>query len=128
MITYILTEELNSDRCEPIRHKSYQTYKKCSFSCTHIKQIVLYCRNTKYDYVRCPFSGWTGWQVDKGMGHWVEDNTLTATCYKVHQSILTINEILCESISSMILTYSQGQLGRKLQGGKTCELKNMSPP
>jgi len=39
-------------------------------------------RNKKYDYIRCPFTKWNeGWQVDKGQGHWVEDTTMTATCY-----------------------------------------------
>lgn len=39
-------------------------------------------RNRKFDYIRCPFTGWnSGWQVDMGSGTWTEDTTMTLTCF-----------------------------------------------
>jgi len=43
-------------------------------------------KNDKFDWVRCPFTGWNqGWEADKGLGHWLEDNTFKTTCYSGDQ-------------------------------------------
>ena len=49
-------------------------------------KIFLLSRNDKFDWVRCPFTGWNqGWEADKGLGHWLEDNTFKTTCYSGDQ-------------------------------------------
>jgi len=40
-------------------------------------------KNTKFDYVRCPYDGWNqGWEVDVGGGHWAADDTMVVRCHK----------------------------------------------
>eukprot|EP00088_Acartia_fossae_P011842 TRINITY_DN16032_c0_g1_i1.p1 TRINITY_DN16032_c0_g1~~TRINITY_DN16032_c0_g1_i1.p1 ORF type:complete len:268 (-),score=46.78 TRINITY_DN16032_c0_g1_i1:57-794(-) len=47
-------------------------------------------RNSQYEWVRCPFTGWDkGWQVDKGHGIWMDDETMTVTCLRGNEDIGT---------------------------------------
>lgn len=40
-------------------------------------------RNIRVDYIKCPFDDWNfGWEVDQGLGHWVEDETMRVRCHK----------------------------------------------
>jgi hypothetical protein len=47
-------------------------------------------RNERDLHLQCPYTGWnSGWQVDKGLGNWVEDNTITTTCYRGNEDTTT---------------------------------------
>ena len=47
-------------------------------------------RNEEYYHLQCPYTGWnSGWQVDKNIGNWVEDNTITLSCYQGDEDITT---------------------------------------
>ena len=61
------------------------------------KNILAFNRNVLFDYIRCPFDDWNqvridfwrknifvfeGWEVDTGLGHWVEDPTMRLRCHK----------------------------------------------
>jgi len=40
-------------------------------------------RNQKFDYIKCPFTDWNqGWEVDTGLGNWVDDPTIHVRCHK----------------------------------------------
>jgi len=40
-------------------------------------------RNKKFDYIKCPFDDWNdGWEVDTGLGNWVQDETMHVRCHK----------------------------------------------
>lgn len=45
-------------------------------------------RNILFDYERCPFDGFDrGWEVDTGLGHWVEDVTMHLRCHKGEEDV-----------------------------------------
>ncbi len=47
-------------------------------------------RNKKYEWARCPFDRWNaGWEVLKAAGIWAEDNTMTTTCLRGDEDIIT---------------------------------------
>jgi len=47
-------------------------------------------RNVMFDYIRCPFDDWNqGWEVDTGLGHWVEDPTMRLRCHKGEEDVCT---------------------------------------
>merc|ERR1712080_112108 len=52
-------------------------------------------RNKLFDYLRCPFDDWNqGWEVDTGLGHWVEDPTIQLRCHKGEEDVCTSNHPL----------------------------------
>lgn len=40
-----------------------------------------FVKNTKYDYIQCPYDGWSGWEVDTGSGNFVPDDSLATECH-----------------------------------------------
>jgi len=45
-------------------------------------------RNSKYEWAHCPFTNWDqGWEVQKSLGVWVEDSTMTVTCLSGNDNI-----------------------------------------
>jgi len=47
-------------------------------------------KNKKYEWARCPFDRWNaGWEVLKEAGIWAEDNTMTTTCLRGDEDIIT---------------------------------------
>jgi len=47
-------------------------------------------RNERFDYIKCPFTDWNqGWEVDTGLGTWVEDTTMHVRCHKGDESAST---------------------------------------
>ena len=68
----------------PIRYHCLQGLK--CFSCFSSSGSI---RNHEYEYIQCPYTKWDGWEVDIGNGIWVEDETLTSTCYSEDESVPT---------------------------------------
>ena len=46
-------------------------------------------KNDKYPTVNCPYDSWDGWEVDIGLGNWVEDETLKTTCHRGDEGATT---------------------------------------
>ena len=44
-----------------------------------------FVKNSKYDYIQCPYDGWSGWEVDTGSGNFVPDDSLATECHAGHE-------------------------------------------